>query len=119
MHRTGGHRSGDAGNRPDEYDVLAEAGHVALRKARLEEAMERYADVRSVCYPPRIFLSYKWESVEHRAYVTSLADALTGAGWDVVIDRDFTPERYSSVEEFVAQLTTCGIFLAVPRPPTS
>jgi tetratricopeptide (TPR) repeat protein len=116
VHRVGEHGSDDAGNRPNEYDILAEAGHVALRKARLEEAMKRYADVRPVCYPPRIFLSYKWESTEHRAYVASLADALIDAGWEVVIDRDFKPERYASVEEFVAQLTTCGIFLAVATP---
>jgi hypothetical protein len=109
------HRSDNAGKGP--YEILSEGGNVALRKARLEAAMKRYADVRSVCYPPRIFLSYKWESAEHRTYVASLADALIEAGWEVVIDRDFKPERYASVEEFVAQLATCGIFLAVATYP--
>src|SRR3954467_5514952 len=106
----------DDGTRRSDDEILAEHGNVALRKAKLDDAMRRLGAMPNVAYPPRIFLSYKWESESHRNDAAALADALMAAGWDVVIDRDFDVARHRTVEEFVARLVTCRIFLALATP---
>lgn len=98
--------------------MLNESGHLGLRLALLEDAMQRRAGSveRDVQYPPRLFLSYKWGSGAENAWVRQLAQRLTQHGWDVVFDqlRDETADR--SVEEFVSRLVSCRVFVAVLSP---
>jgi tetratricopeptide (TPR) repeat protein len=104
------------GNRRNNRDVLEELGNVALRKALLDEAMQHVSATPAAFYPPRIFLSYKWESDELKAWVTSLADELMAVGWNLVFDRDYDQRIHRTVEEFISQLMGCGIFLAIATP---
>src|SRR3954454_6360282 len=69
----------DDGTRRSDDEILAEHGNVALRKAKLDDAMGRLAAMPNVAYPPSIFLSYKWESESHRNDAAVLADALIAA----------------------------------------
>ncbi|HEY3484460.1 MAG TPA: TIR domain-containing protein, partial [Ilumatobacteraceae bacterium] len=110
------HLFDEQGRRRATDDVLAEYGNVVLRKALLDDAMHRLAARPDLVSPPRVFVSYKWESDEHRAWAAALADALIDMGWEVVADRDFDPTVHRTVEEFVARLVSCGVFLAIATP---
>ena len=42
---------------------------------------------KAVSVPMKIFLSYSWDSMEHKGWVLQLADRLLGAGLDVILDQ--------------------------------
>jgi tetratricopeptide (TPR) repeat protein len=107
----------DGSRRPNE-EILAERGNIGLRLALLDEAMHGRATSAEAdaCYPPHLFLSYKWGSAEENAWVKDLADCLTARGWDVVYDQRRDESEDRTVEEFVSRLVTCRVFVAVLSP---
>ena len=106
------------GSRRPNAEILAESGNIGLRLALLDEAMHLRA--RSIeadaLYPPRLFLSYKWGNEKEDAWVMRLAEDLTKRGWDLVFDRRRDETVDPNVEDFVARLATCRVFVAVLSP---
>ena len=106
------------GTRRTEQELLAEFGPIGARLILLHDAADRL-DVQSadeVRYPPRLFLAYKWGEDAFNRWVSRIAATLTANGWDVVFDafRDESVDRL--VEDFVARLLTCRVFVAVITP---
>lgn len=63
---------------------------------------------------PRIFISYRWESLEHKAWVDRLSGDLFGRGYDVVFDRH--PDEIDDPhgpDDIFFRIAACTIFLAV------
>jgi hypothetical protein len=107
----------DGTRRPDA-EVLEESGNIGLRLALLDDAMHRRASSAEAdsLYPARLFVSYKWGSPEEDAWIADLACALAERGWDVVFDRRRDESVDRTVEEFVARLVNCRVFVAVLSP---
>jgi tetratricopeptide (TPR) repeat protein len=106
------------GARRTDAEVIGEYGKIGLRLAQYEQALQRRetAGENLLNYPLRLFLSYKWGSEAENAWVSRLAAALAGRGWDVVFDRYRDESVDRSVEEFVARIGGCSVFLAVATP---
>jgi TIR domain len=66
--------------------------------------------------PPSVFLSYRWESEEHRAWVTRLAHDLKARGYDVYFDQDLQVEHHDQLmpaPELISLIVRCNFFVMV------
>ena len=65
--------------------------------------------------PPSVFVSYRWDSPEHKDWVARLAGDLVQRGYDVYFDQMLQEEHDDqlAVPELVSMLTRCNRFLVV------
>ena len=65
--------------------------------------------------PPSYFISYRWESPEHKAWVASFAEALAARGHDVVLDQRLQQDHAERlpVPELISRMAQCNRFLFV------
>jgi hypothetical protein len=88
--------SGNYAHATDQLLRRAETFESALQSAlntgavvEAEKAMP--ADSTTDRQPPRVFISYSWDSKEHKQWVLDLATRLRGDGIDAVIDQTHLP----------------------------
>lgn len=69
-------------------------------------------------YPPRVFISYRWEGDEHRAWVQRVAEAFRDSGHEVLFDKEQLPGNcpHMDVPEYVARLADCHYVVMVVTP---
>ena len=116
-HRIDSHLLDEGGAlRPMEL-VSAEIGDQQATLTLLEYHLrQRFNTPTTRGYPPRIFLSYRRESLAHIAWCKDLASRMTSAGFEVYLDalamtsESPTPEVLA---EFVANLADSDIVLTV------
>lgn len=63
--------------------------------------------------PPKVFISYSWESEEHKAWVRSLAERLTKNGVNVRLDQWHIVPGQSLTQFMEAEVHTCDFVLVV------
>jgi hypothetical protein len=114
-----------AGHFPDFEEVAGmsreeAAPHVGYRTwdiAHLWELVAQGVQETEVPAPqdwPLLFISYKWESDAHNAWVEKLARDLAARGYDVTFDRFAQKERQPpTVPELVSRLVGCNLFVPV------
>lgn len=66
--------------------------HWAIKNVNLAQVLHRAGLIRSpalgpVSAPPRVFISYSWDSPEHKAWIAQLGFALRNQGIDVILDQ--------------------------------
>lgn len=85
--------------------------------ARLAELVDRAvsATPEPPAMPPSIFVSYRWDSPEHKDWVARLAGDLVQRGYDVWFDQHLQEQHDDqlAVPELVSMLTRCNRFLIV------
>lgn len=65
-------------------------------------------------YPPRIFISYRWESEEHKAWVRKLASRLRERGFEVLLDQFQSMEGSRlNVPKYVSSIAECHYFVII------
>jgi tetratricopeptide (TPR) repeat protein len=104
------------GTRRTQEEAVKLYGERSVWIAELNEALEeRLRGPKPLSIPPRVFVSYRWNSQEQDVWVEQLVRELRNRGYFVVFDRtDCTPD--TTVPEFVSNLATCQTFLAVLDP---
>ncbi len=65
--------------------------------------------------PPSLFLSYRWESEEHRVWVARLAHDLKARGYDVYFDQDLQVEhdQLMPAPELISLIARCNRLVMV------
>lgn len=65
--------------------------------------------------PPSYFISYRWESDAHKAWVASFAEELAARGYDVVLDQRLQEDHAGRVPvpELISRMAQCNHFLFV------
>jgi Flp pilus assembly protein TadD len=106
----------EQGHRRDDADVLKEVGHIGLRLARLQDAEARLPPGEPPSCPPTAFLSYKWGTPFEDRWTADLAAFLRTIGWTVMLDAQRDVAEAPTVEDFVARIARCRMFLAVLTP---
>ena len=98
----------------DRADAAARVGFKTwdvLQLDRLvEEALAR--STPSMSDRPYFFISYRWESDPHIAWVGRLADDLLKRGYAIVLDRA-PGEQAPTVPDLIARMVECSHFVAV------
>ncbi|MFC1555220.1 TIR domain-containing protein [candidate division KSB1 bacterium] len=106
-------------NASDEelYELRKEIGFLGVNLALFRVAIKNKLDMPKLCgYPPRIFISYRWESAEHKEWVKKLADYLENRGFYVYLDQN---EKYNEedldreIPLFISSIAYCRYFLIV------
>lgn len=99
-------------------DEAAEIGSLgAWNMARLKQLV--YEGARNnpapPSAPPSCFISYRWESPGHKAWVLRLAQDLRNRGYDVFLDQDLQKESDNRipVPELISHMVRCNRFLFV------
>jgi tetratricopeptide (TPR) repeat protein len=78
------------------------------------EIRDRLRQVRLRGYPPRIFLSYRWESAELKGWVRDLALRLRGQGFEVLLDQfQEIQGSHLAIPEYVSSVASCHYALVV------
>lgn len=108
----------ESGEELPDHLVAARHGFLGLRFARLDQAISELSQRESLPYPPQIFVSYKWADEAQNRWVATLAAQLFGCGYEVIFDEGGVPSNVDEtkppkVEEFVARLQHCSLFVAV------
>ncbi|WP_157631856.1 TIR domain-containing protein [Catelliglobosispora koreensis] len=99
--------------------VVSSFGDARVRAAAMHDRIrELVRRPRSRGYPPWIFISYRWEGPEAKAWVRRLADRLRERGFRVHLDQDELPvsdvgPHGIEIGRFVAQIVDCHYFLRV------
>jgi tetratricopeptide (TPR) repeat protein len=106
----------DRGHRRDDADVLKEVGHIGLRVARLQDAEARLPPGEPPSCPPTAFISYKWGTPFEDRWTAELAAFLRTIGWTVMLDAQRDVAEAPTVEDFVALIARCRMFVAVLTP---
>src|SRR5882672_7221560 len=63
--------------------------------------------------PPKVFISYSWESDEHKNWVRSLSERLTQNGVNVRLDQWHIGPGQSLTQFMEAEVQTCEFVLVV------
>lgn len=99
-------------------DEAAEIGSLgAWNMARLKQMI--YEGARNnpapPAKPPSCFISYRWESPNHKAWVQQLASDMRKRGYDVFLDQDLQKESDNPipVPELISHMVRCNRFLFV------
>jgi hypothetical protein len=99
-----------------------EPGHeqLSLTRAALNSAVrDREALFRSAGYPPKVFISYRWESVEIRQWTARVARYVQDRGFTVYLDQDVAALRDNDPIElgrYLSVIVDCRIVLCVVTP---
>ncbi len=87
-----------------EAKSLYQIGMIYKAKGLYDAALEQYDEIslKTISRPPRVFISYSWDSPEHKKWVAQLANWLQENGIDAILDQwDFMPG--DSLATFVEQ----------------
>jgi hypothetical protein len=109
---------------PEEERRAAPAGpndrRLGLARAALHSGVrDREATFRARGYPPKVFISYRWESDELRSWVARLGRHIEQRGFPVFLDQDVEVLRENDPVEigrFVSVIVDCQIIVCVFTP---
>ena len=104
---------------PDPNQALVQVGrsfgHRGIEQVVLHNAVrEAQLGHRLAGYPARVFVSYRWDDCEHRAWVERMSVALREAGYDVTLDQ-WEPEvtTLADVPRLVSRIARSHVVLVV------
>ncbi len=106
----------DLGRRLDNHSAIEKLSPYGFRLARLQEAFELRAEASGrpkLSFPPKVFVSYKWDTPSSRTWVPKLVEALTDIGLQVVWDEGGSNPAASDVPDLVSKLIECTYALIV------
>lgn len=93
---------------------------LGLTRAALNSGVrDREAVFRSVGYPPRVYISYRWESDEIKSWAAELARYIEHRGFRVFLDQDIDAlEGNNPVEigHYISVLVDCAIIVCIVTP---
>lgn len=99
-----------------------EPGHeqLGLTRAALNSAVrERESVFRAAGYPPKVFISYRWESAEIKQWTARVARYVQDRGFTVFLDQDVAALRDNDPIElgrYLSVIVDCQIVLCVVTP---
>ncbi|MEM6662485.1 MAG: TIR domain-containing protein [Pseudomonadota bacterium] len=106
----------DGSARP-ERDIVRKIGFRGLWVTQLgHEIQQRVCGVPAMTFPPKIFLSYRWQDEARNAWVADLAAELQARGYAVMFDRDLPQTDDPNVPQIVSRVAECRYFLAIVDP---
>ncbi len=105
--------------RRDERDTLARHAHnyrgwlSSMRPSNVVHSAPPF-----VGYPPRVFVSYRWEDARIKERAKAVAEYLESRGYDVFLDQSDLDEDATipDIASFVSNIANCSFFLIVSTP---
>jgi hypothetical protein len=93
---------------------------LGLTRAALNSGVrDREAVFRSAGYPPKVFISYRWESTEIKNWVAELARYIEHRGFHVFLDQDVDALQDNDpieIGRYISVLVDCAIIVCILTP---
>jgi hypothetical protein len=93
---------------------------LGLTRAALNSGVrEREKVFRSAGYPPKVFISYRWESAEIKDWVAQLARHIERRGFQVFLDQDINvlqDDDPVEIGRYISVLVDCAIIVCIVTP---